>query len=893
MPISLLATKLHFPQARSNLVPRPRLVKLLERGLQGPLTLVSAPAGSGKTTLVTEWRANSGSQKPMAWLSLDAGDNDPLRFLTCLLASIESTSPSLTEFSANLLQSSQPPTLEVIVTSLLESAVALETDLVLALDDYHVISNIEVHELLNQLVSQLPPVLHLLVLTRSDPPLPLARLRVRNQLTEIRAHDLRFTLDESAEFLSHTMGLSLSSEQVALMEERTEGWIAGLQLAALSMQGREDVDEFVAAFTGSHHFVLDYLLEEVLNLQSEKTRDFLMKTSILERMNGSLCDALTGGNTGQSTLEMLAHTNLFLIPLDDERRWFRYHHLFADLLRNRLWADHPEMVRILHQHAATWFDNHQMMTEAIEHALETQNYELVRGMMRKYFPDWWRTDNRMQVLQWFDKLPLDFLDKEPWLCVVKAWTVWGQGKMEETDAILDCAQQAVMRLQAAGQFPVGDLEYDGLPAEILAFKALIATQRDDSQVVIDLANQALALAPAEAATVRAVAYNALQVVYRNNDEMDKAIEVCELGLAESLKGGQIGTIVTTYNLLAGMLVIQGQLHRAAVVYKEALDYSEKRSEADGLAFAVIDLRLADLHYQWNHLGEAEGLIEAGLKRADKAVNLWSMIYGRYLKALVFIARYDQQGSLEICQEIIKLLPKSRGAYYAEDLKHLLLFIRARLGLQDEQALELQSLPAHEDIPITEIEKLLFRVRAKIIYNRFEQLPELLSKLESITSQKKHYYWLIQVYVLQAVMEKRVGNAQSAMGYLKKGLALAESEGYMRVFLDEGSSIRDLLMKINPGSKENALNEYIQRLLVAFDSQTTSNTSAQQISPALLSERELEVLHLIASGASNKKIASELVIAIGTVKRHTVNIFNKLGVENRTQAVAKARELKLI
>lgn len=893
MSVSLLATKLHLPQVRSNLVPRPRLMQILEKGLRGPLTLISAPAGSGKTTLMGEWRENSDYKIPVAWLSLDSADNDPLRFLTYLTASIQSAYPTLTLSTNDLLQASQPPAFDILVSSLIESLNSLPTDLILALDDYHVISNLVIHDLLNQLLANLPPTLHLVILTRADPPIPLARLRVRNQLIEIRAHDLRFTVEEAVAFLSQTMGLSLSNEQVAALEARTEGWIAGLQLAALSMQGRGDVDNFVAAFTGSHHFVLDYLVEEVLSLQSEKTRDFLLKTSILERMNSSLCNSLTGESDGQAMLEELERANLFVVGLDGERQWYRYHHLFADLLRNRLQADHPEVARELHQHAAVWFDDHQLFNEAIEHTFETQDYEAVRQLMRKRFPDWWGAENRARVLQWFKKFPADFLNNEPWLCVVKAWTVWGQGKIEETEAILDRAQQAVTRLQAKGQFLRGDLEYDALSAEILAFKALITTQRHDPQTVIHLANQALALAPAEAATVRAVAYNALQVVYRDNDEMDKAIEVCELGLAEALKGGQIGVIVTTYNLLAGMLIIQGQLHRAAGVYQEALVYAENQREADKLAFAIIHLRLADLQYQWNHLDEAQGLIESGLKRADKAGNLWSMIYGRYLKALVLLARYDQQGSLEICQEILKLLPKSRGAYYAEELKHLLLLIKARLGLPDEQAVELPSLPDNEEIPTTEIEKLLFQERAKIIYNRLEQVPELLSRLERITLQRKYDFWLVQVYILQAVVGKKAGNDQNAMSCLEKGLSLAEPEGYMRIFLDEGPQMRDLLMLLSTMLKENALTTYVQRLLTAFNLSPADTSAVKQPLPALLSERELEVLRLIASGASNKKIASDLFIAIGTVKRHTVNIFNKLGVENRTEAVAKARELHLM
>jgi LuxR family transcriptional regulator, maltose regulon positive regulatory protein len=350
MPAPVLATKLYIPPPRPGIVPRPRLIDRLNAGLSGSLTLISAPAGYGKTTLITEWLQTT--QAKCAWLSLDESDNDPRRFLDYLLAALKQVQAEMGWVVEGMLQAAQPPPSDVVLTALVNEIAAITQPFLLVLDDYHVITNIVVHDTLNNILTPFPPVLRLVILTRADPPLPLARMRVRNQLTEIRANDLRFTLNEVTAFLSQTMGLSLSSEQVALLEARTEGWVAGLQLAALSMQGREDIEDFIAAFTGSHHYVVDYLVEEAFNRQSEKTQDFLLKTSILERMNASLCNALTKASDGQSMLEGLERANLFVVGLDNERQWYRYHHLFADVLRRYLTAKPSQPTRELHRLAS-------------------------------------------------------------------------------------------------------------------------------------------------------------------------------------------------------------------------------------------------------------------------------------------------------------------------------------------------------------------------------------------------------------------------------------------------------------------------------------------------------------------------------------------------------------
>ena len=575
MTASILVTKLFIPATRPELVHRPSLIKRLNDGLNRRLTLISAPAGFGKTTLVTEWVDSLQLDAPqenqienkIAWLSLDERDNDPTRFLVYLIAAFRTNEANIAKGALIALQSPQPPPIEDILTTLINEISTFPNRIILVLDDYHLVETEQVHEGLNFLLDNQPPYLHLVITTREDPPLRLARLRARGQLNELRAADLRFTSAEAAKFLNQAMGLDLSVEDITVLETRTEGWIAGLQLAAISIRGREDAASLIKSFTGSHHLVLDYLIEDVLNQQSEMIQNFLLQTSILNRLTGSLCDALTGQNNSQATLEMLDRANLFIIPLDAERRWYRYHHLFADLLRSRLRLDHAEKLPTLYQRAASWFEKNGNYIEAIDNFLAAEKFQRASDIIKLGTNTIFRqhrateTFNHTSMLRWLETIPVELMQNDPRLSILYTQSAWELGRRTRTtlETHFRNAQSAYERLVAAGEIIPDDPEFKMIPFDIYVGRSKSAIYSGNFKLSAKLAEKALAIEFRDNPPTLVDAYIGLTFAYRESGHLDEAKEACDQMISVFQAEGYHFGILEGLLGLEHMLQIQGHL----------------------------------------------------------------------------------------------------------------------------------------------------------------------------------------------------------------------------------------------------------------------------------------------------------------------------------------------
>jgi LuxR family maltose regulon positive regulatory protein len=909
--VSLLTTKLFFPSARPALVARPRLVERLQTGLRGPLTLISAPAGYGKTTLLAEWRSGPGAPMPVAWLSLDAEDNDSSRFLTYLATALEALKAGISESALAILQSPQSPPPQVTLTSLINNLVdALDTPYVLVLDDYHVITSQSVHEAMIFLLNHLPPQMHLVLLTRADPPYPFANLRARNQIKELRAADLRFTIEETTDFLDRVMGLTLSAEQVKALDQRTEGWVAALQLAALSMQGREDVQGFVTAFSGSHHYIMEYLVDGVLNRQSESNREFLLRTSILNRLTAPLCNTLTDRTDGQDVLENLEHTNLFVVPLDDERRWYRYHHLFADMLRNRLVQIHPDIIPELHKRAAAWCEQNQLIEQAIEHTFAVKGYDQVVRLLRQNYFQLMVASKFSLIRDWVNSFPDDFIRGNPWLSLNYAWFLWNRGNRDAAESYIDSAQQAWDHQSSLGHIPKEDAGLEALPAEILSFRGVVSASKGELERTIEFSKQALALAPETAYTVRSIVYLNLYVVHRDQGDIDKAIESCIQAIPLAKMSGEKGVIIDAFHNLALMHLVRGQLSRAEQVYQEGLDFAEKEWQPDYPGCSLYMVYLARICYERNDLDNAEFLASRALELSEPAY-WWTMIYARILLARLQRAKGNLTRALELVAEAETLLQQIHSTYFKGELEAYLARAKADFGKPEEAdrwihsvALDFgERLAYHQQILAFQLAYTLSAL------GKEDQLLSLLSRIEPMAVAQGCVHWQIQGLVLQAAAWQKKADLERALTCLEEALILAEPESYIRIFIDRGEPVRFLLsrfvsrldetrIRLDRSEKLKCLKAYASKLLLAFpNAETMVPQSAIHTQQSTLieppSDRELELLRLVADGKSNKEIADTLFIATGTVKKHLNNIFGKLGVQNRTQCVARARELNLL
>jgi LuxR family transcriptional regulator, maltose regulon positive regulatory protein len=887
---SLLFTKLYFPTIRQALVPRPRLVERLQAGLQGSLTLLSAPAGAGKTILLSEWHAGVGTGRPVAWLSLDAGDNDLIRFLQYLSTAIDSLQPGFAKEVLPLLQSTEIPNSEAVLTFLINHLRDLKKESILILDDYHLIELPAIHTSLAFLLDHLPPQLHLVLLTRADPPLPLARLRARGQLTEIRAEHLRFNEAEAARFLNQVMGLGLSGEQIAALEKRTEGWVAGLQLAALSLQGRENVDEFVSEFTGSDHYIVDYLAEEVLNRLPEQLRVFLIETSILERLTGPLCDVLTGQSNGSETLEGLEHANLFLIPLDHEQCWYRYHHLFADLLRGRLLHFLPDEIPDLHFKASKWFEENGFLDEAINHAVEAKDFDGTARLICK--DSLWVIYNRSinTLDRWLSTFPKAFVLKDPRLCITRVHILWSSGRRDEIEPYLLVAQKLLTESIASGSRSLEEPETRSLQGEIYTFLSLSVLNKGEINAAVELAQDAIKIIP-ENARQRAFALGGLYMIYYTTGDLNLAAEVAFQTVAAARLANYPSMHSTAAYTLAQLLRAQGKLRQARKVLLDSLAYVERQGQACLFYNGVLHVGLAEILYEWNELDEMESELETGINLLRQGGTHILVQTGMFGLALLRHARGDMPGAQAMLADIERECKGMDPRTYQDECNQLRLRWQAEQGDLTGLAEQVSRIELNvpEKIGYGRFAELSCAAECLCALNRMDEAVDILEKIDIALQKNEIFGRRIFVLVLQAVTRNNQKDEKRALDCLREALILAEPEGYVRVFLNRGESMRDLLRQLQ---KLGGGSEFVKRILGVFVPRPPIK-ALPALKPAILSKREVELLRLVAAGHSNKEIAAELFISLGTVKRHTVNIFTKLDVRNRTEAVAKARQLGLL
>jgi LuxR family maltose regulon positive regulatory protein len=909
MLVSLLSTKLYIPPRRANVITRPRLIEKLLSGVNRPgsLLLLSGPAGFGKTTLLSEFVAQL--KHPVAWVSLDEGDNDPIRFWTYLISGCQLIREGVGQTALGLLRTPQPLSDETIPTILINDLAQLEGSLVLVLDDFQAIQNPAIHTAVAFLLDHLPAGLHLALSTRVDPPFPLARLRARNQLVEIRAQDLRFNVEEALEFLNRTMGLNLSIEEVSALEARTEGWIAGLQLAALSMQRRSDVPAFIQAFTGSHVYIAEYLMEEVLRQQPPEVQSFLLQTSILERLNAELCEAITGRleRSNVSTfqpvndiLRYLERANLFLIPLDDEGQWYRYHHLFADLLQARLRQSlRVEAISALHQRAAAWYEHNGFAELAVSHTLAAKDFDQAARLVEKYAYQFMTRGELTTCMQWMAALPEDVTRRRPQFVLAKAWALTFAGEFQQVEPLL---QQVEVLIRKESDTPAGR-EMLGSACAMRAFFAMLAGEYERA---LELAERAESLSPEGSTGARSLLPYTLGTALRGQGQYEKAAQAYarEIQMGERFDDPLIW--ITGITELINTLRMQGRLREAVETGRKALLRLAERGAAQFGSLAKAEVALCEVLREQNELDEACERVHGAINR----MQAWGMPTDRLFAYLVLAHIQESQGDVDGARESLQIAKELRDAHpvlmnlaRAVDIYEIRLLLATHNVAAAERLLESLH-PGTSRILVLLEQELTILARVRLAQGRPDDATDILSGLASHPGIIERMSAWLEVSVLQACALYAQGNRESAMSVLIKSLALAEPEGFVRVFVDEGEVMQQLLVAIaRELATANAqasipLRAYVTNLLDAFSGSLTTGATPRYPDEGAglveqLTARELEVLQLIAAGDSNRTIAEKLVITVSAVKKHCANIYGKLSVNSRTQAVARARQIGLL
>jgi LuxR family transcriptional regulator, maltose regulon positive regulatory protein len=891
--IDLLSTKLHPPPSREKWVVRVRLLEKLNAALNHKLTLICAPAGYGKTTLLSQWIHHR--NKPMGWVSLDRSDNDPVQFLRYILAAIQRIDPAVGMLIPGMLQPPQPSLSPAVWITLLNDVAASEKECLLILDDYQELEAGEVHEALNFLIDHLPNNLHLILSTRADPPINLPKLRVSGQLLELRAADLCFTTDDSKSFFQAVMGLPLSEEETDALVQKAEGWIAGLQIAALMLQNQSNLPQAIQSFAGSHRHILDYLTKEVIERLPGLTQKFLSQTAILDNLEASLCDAITGRNDSQQVLEQLDRQNQFIIPLDDNRHWYRYHRLMAESLRQWTASLNRGQLAEAHLLASAWYEERGMLDAAIEHALKAGDIERTAELIEEGAEAILKRSQIVTLLGWLDRLPESLIQERPRLNIAFAWALLLKGGSHQV--VLERLETSANKAASTPMF-----------AEEAVIRAMIATLTGDTNQGVAYSLQALNDLPVGKTYLRSIAADNLGIAYVLQGNIEFAIRAFQESSALARDSGNIMFAVASLSNLGGLYILQGHLKLAETVYRQALELATTPYNQRLPVACRAMMGLAEISRERNDLEQARKLLEEALQLSHQYSETGELVM--YLSlSRVLQSQGVEERALNLVQKAQDIAIQSTASAMDDRLVDAAL---ARLWLQQgnitgatewaarigfKQVAPGDALPGVDtpSIPydVREVEWLVY-ARLQLAQNRAAVALAALTMLLDEAERKGRARRLHEILVLIALAHQETGAVNLALDSLERSLKLAEPEGYTRVYIDEGPPMVKLLREaIQRGIRK----QYCHRLLSAFQQEeriqprVSSAGQAGLVEP--LSDREFEVLKLLAEGCSNREISERLYISLSTVKGHVSNILGKLLAQNRTEAVARARQLGIM
>lgn len=904
MPDPLLLTKLYLPPARANRVIRTRLVHRLEEGLRQNhhLTLVSAPAGFGKTTCISEW-VNTLSI-PVTWLALDSADDDPGHFFTYFIAALQKVDARIGQEVEGALHSGEVPSLNILSAVLSNDILRVPTRFILVLDDFHAIQSHFILDFIDRLLTNQPEPLHLVMITREDPPLPLARLRARNQITEIRAADLRFTHRETDSFLNDMMGLALSAEDIETLDQRTEGWAAGLQLVGLSIRGQDNPTNFIAHINGNHRYILSYLTEEVLDHLPEDTQTFLLQTSILEKLCGELCDAVCEQNDSASVLEKLYNANLFLIPLDDEQHWYRYHHLFADLLQNRQGRTQKYQTAELHLRASRWYEKAGMTDEAISHALTAKEYGTAVRLLEAHAMRLITQGYVQRVDRWVQEIPAEWQIQSPRTHLAFGWMNLLKGNYPGILSSLERAANAINLLESHSS------EQMALRAEWLALRSGLLNVQGKPAESIVCGEEALALTAPDNPYLLGMIYIGLGGAYRQLDDYPHTVAMYQAAIRCSRGSGNAVSEMLAISNLAMIAMQHGKLHLAAQVSAEGLEHHQGTASPPPIAAAVYGV-YGLTRYEWNDLEQARDSFLRGNQLAELGGHNAAMTYSRTILSRLLAAEGDWEGAARQIQDASDLARLGTPLWIHSEVisQHTRILIHAGELSRAEDVLNqagfsIQPLtgpltPAKGLVYAAGMRWMLARMKAG---NPVHEQEELLTWADRVIDEARTIGLAVvalQMLLLRAQMLDWMGKTAPALDDIETALIIAEPEGYLRTFIDEGEPVGHLInaFLINEHGSQG-VRDYALRLAACFPAVEVLPDAApgpvfeiEMVEP--LSEREKEVLALLAEGLKYEEIASRLVVTLNTVRFYVKEIYSKLNVNNRTRAVETARRLNLM